>query len=208
MFARPTGALMPDRDQEKRERILRTAVQLFGKEGYHGTRMSLVASAARVSPKTLYRFFPGKKELFIAARGYATNRLVTDILSVLPEEEFPDALAVGQNLLKSYSGFIRKNRGLARILAEAVAIVDPDIRRDQREGFAIIVEGLGAVLSADMRKGRLHLSGDPDEFARLFLSFASLVAYAVLLDLDRPGVGGFDPDYALDLFFSAMSGSR
>lgn len=195
---------MPDKDQEKRERILKTAVHLFGKEGYHGTRMSLVASAARVSPKTLYRFFPAKKELFIAARGYATNKLVTDILSRLPEKQLSDALAVGKNLLKSYSGFIRKNRGLARILAEAVAIVDPDIQRDQREGFAVTVEGLGAVLNADMRKGRLHLSGDPNELARLFLSFASLVAYAVLLDLDRPGVGGFNPDYALDLFFSAM----
>ena len=51
---------MPERVDVRRERILKNAIQLFGKNGYYGTRMSEVAKKARVSPKSLYKFFRGK----------------------------------------------------------------------------------------------------------------------------------------------------
>jgi len=195
---------MAENDSEKRERILKTAVQLFGKEGYYGTRMSEVASKARVSPKTLYRFFSGKKELFMSAREYATRKLMLHVMGRLPREPGLDSLTMAKHIMSSYSSFIRQNRGLARIHAEAVAMVDPDIRRDQSQGFAEIVKYITSVLNEDLSRGRLRIAADPEEIAWLSLSFASLIAYAVLLDLDRESVGGFDPEYALGLFIDAM----
>jgi AcrR family transcriptional regulator len=188
----------------KRERILKTAVQLFGKEGYYGTRMSEVASKARVSPKTLYKFFKGKKELFISARGYATNRLLVDSMASIPQGPGVDSFNVVESILKSYSGFIRQNRGLARILAEAVVVADPEIRKDEQEGFAYAVKAFTRVFEEDIKQGKLKLAAEPDEIAWLFLSFAYLIAYAVLLDLDKDAVGGFEPEFALELFFGAM----
>ena len=188
----------------KRERILKTAVQLFGKEGYYGTRMSEVASKARVSPKTLYKFFTGKRELFIAARGYATYKLVVDNMSRVPRDPGLDSLTFVKNVFKSYSDFIRHNRGLARILAEAVAVVDPEIRRDEQQGFVEAAAFITKLFSEDVERGKLLFAGDPEQIAWLFLSFAYLIAYAVLLDLDRESVGGFNPEYALELFFGAI----
>lgn len=49
-------------------------------------------------------------------------------------------------------------------------------------------------------------AADPEQIAWLFLSFAYLIAYAVLLDLDKESVGGFNPEYALELFFGAIAG--
>jgi AcrR family transcriptional regulator len=188
----------------KRERILKTAVQLFGKEGYYGTRMSEVASKARVSPKTLYKFFKGKRELFIAARGYATYKLVVDSISRVPRNPGVDSLTFVKNVFKSYSDFIRHNRGLARILAEAVAVVDPEIRRDEQQGFIEAAAYMTKFFSEDAEQGKLLFAGEPEQIAWLFLSFAYLIAYAVLLDLDKESVGGFKPEYALELFFGAL----
>ncbi len=195
---------MAESGEVKRERILKTAVQLFGKEGYYGTRMSEVASKARVSPKTLYKFFKGKRELFIAARGYATYKLVVDSMSRVPRDPDLDSLTFVKNVFKSYSDFIRHNRGLARILAEAVAVADPEIRRDEQQGFVEAAAFITKFFSEDVEQGKLLFAGDPEQVAWLFLSFAYLIAYAVLLDLDRESVGGFNPEYALELFFGAL----
>lgn len=190
---------------EKRERILKTAIQLFGRDGYYGTRMSEVARKARVSPKTLYKFFSGKKELFISARQYAYNRLVRDTIATVPPELVGlDSFTTVKSVLKSYSAFIRQNRGLARILAEAIAVVDDDIRRDQEESFVRAVSAMTTVFRNDLQQGKVKLAADPDKVAWLFLSLAFLIAYAVLLDLDRESIGGFEPEYALEHFFNAM----
>jgi len=189
----------------RRERILKNAIQLFGKNGYYGTRMSEVAKKARVSPKTLYKFFRGKKELFISARQYAYDRLVRDTIATVPPElEGLDSFAIVKSVLKSYSAFIRQNRGLARILAEAIAVVDADIRRDEEESFVRAVSAMTTVFRNDVQAGKMKLVADPDEVAWLFLSLAFLIAYAVLLDLDSEAVGGFEPEYTLECFFDAM----
>lgn len=196
---------MKDDFEEKRERILKTAVQLFGKGGFYGTRMSEVARKARVSPKTLYKFFTGKKELFISARQYAYNRLVRDTIATVPPELVGrDAFETVKKVLTSYSTFIRRNRGLARILAEAVAVADDDIRREQDESFAKAVSAMRTIFERDVASGKLRMASGPEEVAWLFLSLAFLIAYAVLLDLDRDFSGAFDPEFALECFFNAM----
>jgi TetR/AcrR family fatty acid metabolism transcriptional regulator len=189
---------------DKRDRILKTAVKLFGREGYYGTRMSEVARQAKVSPKTLYKCFSGKKSLFMAARDAAIDRMVREIISGAPPAGEADSFTIIKDLLNSYSDFIRRNRGLARILAEAVAIVDDDIRGAQLEAFNNGAVAIALLIESDERDGRLRLVTDPEKTAWLFLSFAALLAYAVLLDLDRKSGGGFDPAYALDAFFAVM----
>ncbi|NTF10528.1 TetR/AcrR family transcriptional regulator [Agrobacterium rubi] len=53
-------------DSEQSDAIGEVAWRLFIENGYSGTTMSDVASAARVSLKTVYRLFPAKRELFTA----------------------------------------------------------------------------------------------------------------------------------------------
>jgi len=193
------------KETDKREQILKTAVKLFGSQGYYGTRMSEVARLARVSPKTLYKYFSGKNELFIASRDSAMDRLVREILAPLQAGAAGESsFAVMKDILKSYSDFIRRNRGLARILAEAVAIVDEEIKTNEIETFTNGAAAIAMLIENDVRDGRLKLAADADKTAWLFLSLAALLTYAVLLDLDRKSVGGFDPDFALDVFFDVM----
>lgn len=190
---------------ETRERILATAVTLFGERGFYGTKMSEVAHEAHVSPKTLYKHFSGKKELFLASREKAMEGILSETLGRIPSLPVDrDSFSVVRDMLKSYSDFIRENRGLARILAESVAIVDEDISRDQREAFANAVGAVTALIEGDVIAGRVRPATDPENLAWLFLSFAALLAYSVMLDLDSHAAGGFDPSAALDLFFDVM----
>jgi AcrR family transcriptional regulator len=52
--------------QSKRAQILRGAMENFLEEGYEGTSMDRVATAAGVSKITIYRYFHDKEGLFVA----------------------------------------------------------------------------------------------------------------------------------------------
>jgi AcrR family transcriptional regulator len=167
--------------------------------------MSEVASQARISPKTLYNYFSSKKELFIATRDKAMDNLTEGIFAAIMEQPpDQDSFTIIRNALKTYSDYIRKNRGSARILAQGVAIIDKEIQAQQREIFTVAIGAVTVLMENDVRDGRLELVAEPDKTALLFLSFAALLAYAVMLDLDKKSGGGFDAAYALDLFCDVM----
>jgi AcrR family transcriptional regulator len=64
------------RGRAKREQILLGAFAVFAEEGYGGTSMDKVATAARVSKPTLYSYFPGKEQLFVALFDWVLGRFM------------------------------------------------------------------------------------------------------------------------------------
>ncbi len=52
---------------ERRESILRAAIQVYDNEGYHATTMDKIAEAAELGRATLYLYFKTKDEIFIHA---------------------------------------------------------------------------------------------------------------------------------------------
>jgi AcrR family transcriptional regulator len=55
------------RRAQREQQILETAVQLFAEHGYSETDTQLLADKLRVGKGTIYRYFPSKRELFLAA---------------------------------------------------------------------------------------------------------------------------------------------
>ncbi len=61
--------LQQRREKEKaarRKAILQAALQVFGSQGYHGTRMDAIAEIAQLGKATLYYYFKSKDELLLA----------------------------------------------------------------------------------------------------------------------------------------------
>ena len=50
---------------EKKQKIINCAVEIFARNGYSGTSMDSVAECAEIAKGALYRYFTGKKDLFI-----------------------------------------------------------------------------------------------------------------------------------------------
>ena len=51
------------RDQDRRKTILRAAVEVFARKGYHGCRIADVAKEAGVAYGLVYHYFRNKEEL-------------------------------------------------------------------------------------------------------------------------------------------------
>ncbi len=63
----------------RREQILDVAVQVFARNGFHGTSMNDVAEAAGVTKPVLYQHFDSKQDLYLALLGEVGNRLLNRI---------------------------------------------------------------------------------------------------------------------------------
>jgi TetR/AcrR family transcriptional repressor of nem operon len=71
VIAQPARQDSPD----TRERILRTAFQLFHEQGYHATGVATIAREAGVNPGSLYHFFESKDALLLAVLDFALGYL-------------------------------------------------------------------------------------------------------------------------------------
>lgn len=77
---------MPNSDPVKtRQRIVDAATKLFSTFGYNGVSTREIARAAEVNETSIYRHYPGKRELFIATLDaeFAKVRLRSDLIAKL-----------------------------------------------------------------------------------------------------------------------------
>jgi len=80
---------------DKREAILQAAIELFTKNGFHGTPTSKIAQTAGVATGTLFHYFKTKEELI--------NKLYFEI-----KEELTHVMSAGLEKEKTVRGKMRK----------------------------------------------------------------------------------------------------
>jgi TetR/AcrR family transcriptional regulator, cholesterol catabolism regulator len=77
--AAPERDSLTDSQRARRRRIIEAAVALASKGGYDGVQMRDVAEGAGVALGTLYRYFPSKVHLLVAAMREQTEQLRSGI---------------------------------------------------------------------------------------------------------------------------------
>ncbi len=162
------------RSQERVDRILAVAQELFVSQGYSATTTNAIAAQAKVSIGTLYQFFPDKaailQALSLQDADAITQRLAvalgTEESAKLPLPEYVDRLVDAANQFSSenpsYQAILMEVRGpmpeldeidraldiqLVRDLSAAVARRTPELRTEDCEtiGF-VMVKTVGNML--------------------------------------------------------------
>jgi TetR/AcrR family transcriptional regulator, fatty acid metabolism regulator protein len=102
------------RSGDKRDRILKAAVKVFARNGFHATRVSEVAKAAGVADGTIYLYFKSKEELLFSLFEDRVNKLLTFMREELPKE--PDAPSQLRALINMQLGLLEGERDLAEVI--------------------------------------------------------------------------------------------
>lgn len=82
--------------EERRESVIRAAVSEFARGGYYGTSTEVIAKRVGVSQPYLFRLFPGKKAIFLAAAEHCMEyfrHTFEEVSKGLEGEEALDAMA-------------------------------------------------------------------------------------------------------------------
>jgi AcrR family transcriptional regulator len=103
-----------EKKQQRRTDILNAAVELFAGKGFHGVNTAEIADRAGIAEGTVFRYFPTKETLLIAA----LDSVVRQLLDALRREDDPDRPAAQRLLhfIGNHLRLIREHPDLARFL--------------------------------------------------------------------------------------------
>ncbi len=77
--------MRPETLERRRSKVIAAAARLFASEDYAGVHMDDVAVAAEIAKPTLYRYFPTKEALFMAALERTLGQLKTRAADIREE---------------------------------------------------------------------------------------------------------------------------
>ncbi|MEV5510455.1 TetR/AcrR family transcriptional regulator [Streptomyces orinoci] len=152
---------------ERRESVIRAAIEEFARRGYAGTSTEAIARRVGVSQPYLFRLFPGKRAIFLAA----VERCQEEVLRAIEEaaEGVPPE-GRKQAMGEAYEQLIVRNRNILLMLiqmsvAVAAAEADGDLEfgRPIRAGWERLYDQV-----------HLALGGDPAVSAR-FMAHGMLI---------------------------------
>jgi AcrR family transcriptional regulator len=143
----------PRRDwrQERRQKILGAAAELFGAQPYDSVQMRDVAARAEVGKPTLYRYFPSKEELFLEVFKSGLDRLEAEIVAILAANEPPRKSL--ERLLHALLGALGGQVAALRLLTDDQSAVMRRWRHEFRRRRRPIVDAARRILEAGIAKG-------------------------------------------------------
>lgn len=148
--------------QVKRDEIAAHALDLFVEHGYDATSMAMISRSAAIAPNTIYWYFDGKDEVFVAA----LDRLTQALLAEVAEKKFRSA--------KQQLGWVVDQLGRYQQLIGTVhsRLGQSQVLSDWHDGFHQLLE---TVLVQQLGK-----TGMPEKRAKLITTIGTFVIEGLL----------------------------
>ncbi len=192
------------RAQERLERILDTAEQVFAEVGYDAATTNLIASQADTSIGSLYEFFPNKDALARALADRYVDRIGTLYSTLLVDKPGADGDDLVRQIVGSLDHFYREHPGAVPLLngrrtSNELASAGERLQHAFTSGIERIIEAR----RPDIPQARRHLVASViAEIARSLLVLADGVPLsqrmAVIREIEQVVLGylhTFNADY-------------
>jgi AcrR family transcriptional regulator len=144
--------------EERREQILDVAVQVFARQGFHGTSMNDVAEVAGVTKPVLYQHFDSKQDLYLALMAEAGRRMLARITAAAAGAT--DGRAKTEAGFTAYFRWVAENRDAFLLLFGSRASRDEEstdaIRRLTNQAAAAVEPLIEADIEPDHRRTLAH----------------------------------------------------
>jgi AcrR family transcriptional regulator len=146
--------------QRNRDRLLTAATQAFAEEG-EGVALESVAARAGVGIGTLYRHFPSRDALIIAAYQHEVDSLCAAAEDFLRSRPADEALS---RWLERFADYIAAKRSMGDALRTAVSSTDSPVFAQTRER---ILGAVGQLLDAGASDRTLRTDVNPLDVMRV-----------------------------------------
>jgi len=114
---RPKNELLTAR---RRAEILHAAAHVFAARGYPNTDLQVVADTLKIGKGTIYRYFPSKRDLFLASADRVMRRLRQRLDGAIADRDDPlEKVAVA---IEAFLLFFDEHPGFAELLIQERAL--------------------------------------------------------------------------------------
>jgi AcrR family transcriptional regulator len=175
----------------RRESVLEAAIPVFAAHGYHAASTMEIAKGAGISQAYVFRLFPTKSELFVAAYNVASERMANAFREAAAESR-RQGLEPLEVMGRAYRELLERDRDvlLMQLHSQVAAAGEPLIRDAVRRCFETLYELVGRESGAG-----------PDEL-RGWFAHGMLCNAMAAIDADR-----LDDDWATALTGEDRTGS-
>jgi AcrR family transcriptional regulator len=169
---------------ERKRLIIESARTVFASSNYWKVSTADLAKAAGVSEPALYRYFSGKKDIFLSTLRTTAPKLIDVWQRIAAEVEDPMETLWGIAL--SYYDYLKSHSAVMRLQFQALLEVgDPDIQVALRENFASFVQLFGEILDDGKRRGLVREEVDSEVVAWRFLGMGLTLDVIHMLGFDQ-----------------------
>jgi AcrR family transcriptional regulator len=170
---------------ERRATLVGTAMPVFGRHGFHAASTIEIAEAAGISQAYLFRLFPTKVDLFVAAFEEASRRMA-DTFREAADRADREGVEPLEAMGKAYDDLLDTDRDvlLLQLAAQVAASSEAKIRKALRRCFRDLYELVGV------------RSGASGEDLRLWFAKGMLCNVMAAMDVE-----GVDEPWARALTF-------
>jgi AcrR family transcriptional regulator len=170
----PDEASLTPKQSDRRRRVIQAAISLATKGGYDAVQMRDVATSARVALGTLYRYFPSKDQLLVAALNEWAEDM-RDKLKARPPRGSSNADRVA-TVLRSTVRALEKQPKLSTAFVSALSSLDAEEQGSIERAaqvYGTMAEIIGVAMDGGVRE-------DQDTLMRVLgqMWFAVLVFWA------------------------------
>ncbi len=198
-MARLSASARGERAEERRGQILRAALEVFSRKGFHGATIKEIASAAGLAEGTIYLYFSSKREV------------LTGVFTLISEEavaagpKFPESSPLGDDSAFLVSLIRERISSLARYAPFIRLVVhEADLHEDlRREFFARLHAPFVAQFEGYLRTRIAQGAFRPVNTAlAASICFRMVMSYLMtqhVLDLDRSVGRNADDEYVPEM---------
>ena len=125
---------------ETRERIVNEARELFAKQGYDNVNINDIASACDIGRRTVYTYFTGKDDIYMAVIETELERLIARMAAVAQADLTPDKklLEMIFTRLVAIKEVVHRNGSLKADFFQDIMLVEKVRKRFDRKEMGIL----------------------------------------------------------------------
>jgi AcrR family transcriptional regulator len=137
--------------EERREQVLRSAIEVFAQKGYHATSIGDIIKRAAIARGTFYLYFENKRQIFEAILDMALRGLVSRLHRIELTPQSPPPLEQLRANVGRIIAFLLSERELTQILLRHAEGLDAEFDRRLSAFYETIVE----LIVGALRTGQL-----------------------------------------------------
>lgn len=184
----------------KYEQIILASIDVFARTNYENATTAMIAAEAGVAEGTLYKYFPGKKQLFLECCRYVEGLLLERYREIYKEHGDRPVEYLKQ-VAYSYVDFVKENPGMRKFLAFILNnSFDEDFRGELERFMRLNVDTTERMIKEAMSKGDMRKGLDPRGLAWLFVGGY----FTLILIAEVGGEEELSPRYLESLFATVM----
>lgn len=171
-----------ERDELRRQReILDASLSIFAQNGYHGTTMADISRESQYPLGTIYKYFPGKKQIFYELVMERVHHLGQQLYEISCNKDLtpPDALRA---FLFAKARFYIENSDFIRIYISQRSTIDAVVLPQLNDRVNRMHDKMVTLFEQTFKKGIPHWfkPHPPRQMALMFTDMAHFAAWAAL----------------------------